>query len=195
MELIAEEKTDTVLFETKPDIVESASTSAPAGSLSCSYKRASVRQLKHENQWNKYGTQHKNPKKIPAVSRPSKEEILKRRQWEAERRLFHEVQAKVKASKKAEAEVKKKEKENAQAEVRKAAILERSRRWQERHMQLTQERERGKDQYKQLRETHKKLLHEKLYEEYAKVNSISCCRNTSRSNRTHAVLNTHNMTF
>lgn len=94
---------------------------------------------------------------------------MKRKAWEEERRKYQEAQAKLVAARK-NAEARKREAaQEAKLALRRSAIEERSKRWQEKHARFAKERAAGEAEYRRLIERHQKLLHEKLYEEFAKV--------------------------
>lgn len=123
----------------------------------------------HEQTWNKYCTEGRTRKAFPAVSRPTKEESMKRRMWEEERRKYQEMQAKLLAARKSAEERKKEAAQEAKLSQRRSVILERTKRRQEKHAKFAKERADGEAQYRRLIENRQKLLHEKLYEEFAKV--------------------------
>ncbi|GMH43678.1 hypothetical protein BSKO_11600 [Bryopsis sp. KO-2023] len=149
--------------------VVSEDVKKPAGSLASSYQRTRVRRARHEQPWNKYNRNMVQAKAPPVVSRPTKEEALKRRQWEDDRRTFQECQAKVQALKKEKQAQKKKVGGDEAATARRQAILERSRRWQEKHEKFSKEREMGNEQFRRLKERQEKLLYERFEDDFLMV--------------------------
>ncbi|GAX78884.1 hypothetical protein CEUSTIGMA_g6323.t1 [Chlamydomonas eustigma] len=127
-----------------------------------------ARDLSPGGGWNMFNREHAKPKPQVAITGPSEEERLKRRQWAFEKRRREEAKARAEAERAAMEESKRKEEEEAKLEHRRAQIRERILRQQEIAARQAYEEAAAEERARQeiSRFKGQKPLFEKLQEEY-----------------------------